>query len=46
MNKTEPKQQEPYEPPEVRDYTPFTIRGSGTGESVKQPGDENYGDDF
>ena len=41
MNKTEPKQKESYEPPEVRDIAPVSIVAKGDSDG---PGDETYED--
>jgi hypothetical protein len=39
MNKTEPKQKESYEPPEVRDIAPVSIVARGTSPTGGIPGD-------
>ncbi len=43
MNKTEPKQKESNEPPEVRDIAPVSIVARGTS-PTGGPGDETYED--
>ena len=42
MNKTEPKQKESYEPPEVRDIAPVSIVAKGASGGAH---DDNYTDE-
>ena len=46
MNKTDPKKQDAYEPPEVRDIAPVSVvvRGEGSRQDVEDPtpGDDDW----